>query len=247
MRIYDKDKLDNHYNNILKNNIDKIMLGGVGDTLLYDAKDDARMSLVVLIRMSSNITNNIIRHMEELKLLEPDLYYYPQEDFHITVMDILKGELGRTIPANINEYINTISRCAEEISAFEILFDGMTASDNVALVKGYYEESLEVFRKMLRDNLKQQGLPLEERYETFSSHISVARIPNKLKNPNEYIDFILGDLPFEKIVCRKDCIVFVLTGVRSGEIIYSPSGKPTMTHVIEMTEIAPSWFHCIFG
>ena len=190
MRIYDKDKLDNHYNNILKNNIDKIMLGGVGDTLLYDAKDDARMSLVVLIRMSSNITNNIIRHMEELKLLEPDLYYYPQEDFHITVMDILKGELGRTIPANINEYINTISRCAEEISAFEILFDGMTASDNVALVKGYYEESLEVFRKMLRDNLKQQGLPLEERYETFSSHISVARIPNKLKNPNEYIDFI---------------------------------------------------------
>ena len=58
MRIYDKDKLDNHYNNILKNNIDKIMLGGVGDTLLYDAKDDARMSLVVLIRMSSNITNN---------------------------------------------------------------------------------------------------------------------------------------------------------------------------------------------
>ena len=74
MRIYDKDKLDNHYNNILKNNIDKIMLGGVGDTLLYDAKDDARMSLVVLIRMSSNITNNIIRHMEELKLLEPDLY-----------------------------------------------------------------------------------------------------------------------------------------------------------------------------
>ncbi len=196
MRIYDKDKLDNHYTNILKSNTDKIMSGGVGDTLLYDAKNDARMSLVVLIRMTSNITNNIVRHMENLKLLEPDLYYYPHEDFHITVMDILKGELGRTVPVNIDEYINIIAKCAEEISAFEILFDGMTASDNVALVKGYYEEPLEVFRMMLRNKLKQQGLPLEERYETFSSHISVARILNKLRNPNEYIDFIGRDCTF---------------------------------------------------
>ena len=208
MRIYDKDKLDNHYNNILKSNTDKIMLGGVGDTLLYDAKNDARMSLVILIRMTSNITNNIVRRIEELKLLEPDLYYYPQEDFHITVMDILKGELGRTVPANIDEYINIIAKCAEKIPAFEILFDGMTASDNVAMVKGYYEEPLEVFRKLLRNNFKQQSLLFEERYETFSSHISVARILSKLRNPNEYIDFI-----------GRDCIFGVMK-VKSFEICF---------------------------
>ena len=80
--------------------------------------------------------------MEELKLLEPDLYYYPQEDYHVTVMDILKGELGRTIPQNIDEYINIISKCAEEISVFELLFDGVTASDNVTLVKGYHESKI---------------------------------------------------------------------------------------------------------
>ena len=196
MRIYDKDKLDNHYNNILKSNTDKIMRGGIGDALLHDAKNDARMALVVLIRISSDIKNSITGYMEELKLLEPDLYYYPQEDFHITVMDILKGERGRTIPANIDEYIDTITKCAEEISVFEILFDGMTASDNAVLVRGYYEEALEQFRKMLRDKLKQQGLILEERYETFSSHISVARIRNKLKKPKEYIDFISRDYNF---------------------------------------------------
>ena len=32
--------------------------------------------------------------------------FLDKEDFHITVMDVLKGELGRTVPANINEYIN---------------------------------------------------------------------------------------------------------------------------------------------
>lgn len=190
MKIYNKEKLDNHYNNILKSNTGKILLGGDGDTLLNDAKKDARMSLVVLIRPSSTIRNNIVRHLEELNFSEPDLYYYPPEDFHITVMDILKGELGRSIPENIDEYIHTIAKCAEQIPEFEILFEGMTASDNVAMVKGYYEEPLEVFRKMLRENLKQQGLSLEERYETFSSHISVARIPDKLKKPKEYIDFI---------------------------------------------------------
>lgn len=95
--------------------------------------------------------------------------------------------------------------------------------------------------RLVRTSVGEYTLEIEPEYSDLSKQLC------DVIQKNEYIDFILGDLPFEKIVCRKDYIVFVLTGVRSGEIIYSPSGKPTMTHVIEMTEIAPSWFHCIFG
>ena len=42
--------------------------------------------------------------MKELQEIEPDLYYYPGHDFHITVMDILRGEKGRTVP-EIRQFI----------------------------------------------------------------------------------------------------------------------------------------------
>ncbi|MBR1397748.1 MAG: hypothetical protein IJ563_09490, partial [Selenomonadaceae bacterium] len=63
--------------------------------------------------------------------------------------------------------------------------------------KGYYERELEQFRQLMRQSLKNSGLALknsglalEERYETFSAHITIARIPVKLSNPIKFVDYI---------------------------------------------------------
>lgn len=81
------------------------------------------------------------------------MYIYPKEDFHITVLDILRGIQGREIPENIDAYVKCIAECAEKISSFYIDFTGMTTSDNAGLVCGYYEYGLEqykIFPKKLR-------------------------------------------------------------------------------------------------
>ena len=116
------------------------------------------MALVVLIRIPSDAAEKINRCIDDLKGIEPNLYYYPAEDFHITVMDVLKGEEGRRIPPNINEYIRCIEECSKDISPFKVKFDGLTASDNAIMVRGYYDDQLMVFRQNLRDMLKQRGL-----------------------------------------------------------------------------------------
>ena len=154
------------------------------------ALTDNRMSLVVLIRISYDVTEKINSCIRDLKDIEPDLYFYPAEDFHITVMDILKGEEGRVIPPNITEYIRCIEECSKSISPFKIEFNGLTASDNAILVRGYYDDQLMVFRQKLRDLLKQGGLPLEERYKTISSHVTIARLHSKFQNPDKLLDYI---------------------------------------------------------
>ena len=132
--------LDNHYDSILATNREKVLAGGIGDPLLKNALTDSRMSLVVLIRISPDVAERINCCLDDLKGIEPNLYYYPAKDFHITVMDVLKGEEGREIPTNINEYIRCIEECSKDISPFEIKFDGLTASDNAVLVRGYYDD-----------------------------------------------------------------------------------------------------------
>ena len=186
----DRSLLDNHYDSILGANKEKILAGGIGDALLKKAPTDSRMSLVVLIRISSDLSEKINSCIDDLKRIEPNLYYYPAKDFHITVMDILKGEDGRKIPQNIAEYIRCIEECSKSISPFRIEFNGLTASDNAVLVRGYYDDQLMVFRQMLRDLLKQSGLPLEERYKTISSHVTIARLHSKFQNPEKLLDYI---------------------------------------------------------
>lgn len=186
----DRSFLDNHYDSILTANREKILAGGVGDVLLERALTDSRMSLVVLIRIPLNVAEKINSCIDDLKGIEPNLYYYPVKDFHITVMDVLKGEEGRRIPQNITEYIRCIEECSKEISPFKIRFDGLTASDNAILVRGYYDDHLMVFRQKLRDMLKQRGLSLEERYKTISSHATIARLHSKYQNPERLLDYI---------------------------------------------------------
>ena len=186
----DRAFLDNHYNSILYANRAKILAGGNGDPFLKKAPTDNRMSLVVLIRISSDVAEKINGCIHELKGIEPDLYYYPAKDFHITVIDVLKGEEGREIPSNIAEYIRCIEECSKSISPFKIEFDGLTASDNAVLVRGYYEDQLLTFREKLREQLRQRGLALEERYKTISSHVTIARLHSKFQSPEKLLEYI---------------------------------------------------------
>lgn len=182
--------LENHYESIIAANREKILAGGKGDQFLENALTDNRRALVVMIRIPSEIAEKINKCIDDLKGIEPNLYYYPAKDFHITVMDILKGEEGREIPSNISEYIRCIKECSEEISPFQIEFDGLAASDNAVMVRGYYEDHLLIFREKLRGMLKLKGLLLEERYKTVSSHVTIARLYNKFQNAEKLLEYI---------------------------------------------------------
>ena len=154
------------------------------------------MALVLVFRPSVEIADKITTHLDGLRDIEPDLYFYPAKDLHVTVIDILKGMNGRQIPDNIEQYIQCINECTAQIRTFSVEFEGMTASDNAAMVKGFYEADLENFRVLIRNAFAEKSLLLEERYQTISSHITVARIPIKLQNPKAFVDYIMEPLSF---------------------------------------------------
>lgn len=89
--MYDKTFLDRHYAKILSDNRQRLLRGGVCDHQLLHAGSDDRLSLVLLIRPTPEIIKNILPAVEKLRTVEPDMYFYPPQNFHITVLELLKG------------------------------------------------------------------------------------------------------------------------------------------------------------
>lgn len=196
MKYYNKQGLTELYNNILNQNKNKLLLGGIGDSFLTSSTIDERMALALVFRPSTEIADKLATHLDQIRNIEPDIYFYPTQDLHVTVIDILKGMPKRIIPDNIGKYIECIKECTEQIHPFCIEFEGMTASDNAAMVKGFYEADLENLRILIRHAFVAKSLLLEERYETISSHITMARIPIKLQNPKAFVDYIMEPVYF---------------------------------------------------
>jgi 2'-5' RNA ligase len=193
---YSHSFLRKHYSTILKNNRRIILEGGNGRIDYTDFVDEKIMSLVTLIRLSPEVSSRIAAFEDRLRAIQPDMYFYPQEDYHITVLDILKGEKGRQLPNNIDEYVEAVKACTKDISPFEITFKGISASDNAVMVCGFYDEALELLRQSMRTELKRRGLPLDERYETFSSHVTFARLCSKYTDPVKFLSLISEPVSF---------------------------------------------------
>ena len=206
MDMYNKEQIKEYYDRILEQNKEVILKGGTGDPYLLAPDTDTRMALALIIQIHPSINKVIDRYMNEMKAIEPDLYYYPDTDRHITVMDILRGMPGRTVPENIKDYIACIQECAYNINPFDFVFDGFTMSDNAVMIRGYYEYPLEHFRQQLRSELKKRALPLEERYQTFSGHITIARIPDRLTHPEQFFDYIQN----RKFIGRMQAVIMRL-------------------------------------
>lgn len=207
MKLYDTQRLQDHYNMIFHKNQEKLLAGGVGDAYLQSPKSDTRMSLALLIRISSDVSASVKAFLNEIQAEEPELYYYPESDFHITVMDILGGKPHRQVPEELPQYIRCIRECAAQISPFQIHFQGITASDNALMITGYYEEPLEQFRQLLRKSFRKHELVLEERYETFSAHMTVIRTPRQLNDPESFLKFVGVDRNFGTV--RVDAVELV--------------------------------------
>lgn len=188
--MIDRAQMEAHYQGILDRNEEKILAGGSVDPRLMDAAADNRMAMVLLIRIGGEVRNRIAQVTKELQKMEPGLYVYPETDYHITVMDLLKGEEGRELPAHLETYEKCISRCVGEIEPFWINFDGLTMSDGAVMVRGFYEEELQMLRESLRKSLREEGLELQERYETISSHITIARVKEKIADPEKLLAYV---------------------------------------------------------
>ncbi|WP_416305291.1 2'-5' RNA ligase family protein [Neptunicella sp. SCSIO 80796] len=161
---------------------------------LIDSVTDRRYGLTLVIRPSDAIKQQCQLLLEKLKHIEPQQYYYPAEDMHITLLSIISCYEGfRLDQINTADYIEVINRSIKTLSPFKLQFKGVTASSAGVLLQGFSPQTtLNDCRATLRQNFKKSTLQqsIDTRYELQTAHSTVVRFRRPLNNPNRFIQVL---------------------------------------------------------
>ncbi len=186
------DKLTNLYSNInadgisaIKNHHEQV------DPYLSRKQKDDRRGLTLLAALPAHVSRNISFCLQELKGLAPAVYFYPSVDMHITIIDLLAARSNFSLPAETAAaYQRALQRVLAGQAPVEWHFAGFIVSPGAILATGYYSPSLAKLRTAIRTELPSQGLALDERYPTYSGHVTVARFAGPLADSDQLLRFI---------------------------------------------------------
>ncbi|MHC0447711.1 2'-5' RNA ligase family protein [Flavobacterium sp. 3-218] len=184
--------LTEHYNDLYKSSSEIISAGKYSIDSELKNESDSRFGITLLIRPNGETKANIQAFISELKKAEPDQYFYPDSDIHITVMSIISCSEGFTLnQISPNEYIEVICRSLVDVEKISINFKGITASPSALMIQGFpSDETLNNLRNRLRENFKNSGLQqsIDSRYSISTAHATVMRFQEKLHNPKKLIE-----------------------------------------------------------
>ncbi|MGY8910598.1 MAG: 2'-5' RNA ligase family protein [Flavobacteriales bacterium] len=202
--------LKEHYSELYKESVKKISIGKYEIDNLIDSKSDKRFGITLLVRPSSEVKAKIEKLTLELKKAEPNQYYYPNSDIHITVMSIISCYDGFNIKnIELSKYIELIKKCLPNKKNIEINFKGLTASNSCIMLQGFMNNNvLNEIRDNLRFEFKKSELEqsLDKRYSIQTAHSTIVRFRNHLNEKenflkiiDKYADFDFGTFEIKKI------------------------------------------------
>lgn len=146
------------------------------DSNLLDPDKDMRRGLTLTASLPAHVSRNIMFCLQKLAAIEPNQYFYPPADLHITIIDLIAASSNFSLSTFEEEkYKNVVGQIISQIEPIHWQLAGMITSSGALLVKGYYSAELSTLRNQLRQELPLHNLLLKERYPTISGHVTVAR------------------------------------------------------------------------
>lgn len=186
--------LKQHYNNLYNTSIIDYKNDSYYIDPLIDSTSDTRYGLTLLIKPPISLTYKITKFLEQVKKVEPNQYYYPESDMHITVMSVISCYEGFNLSKiTLKNYVDLIRTCLSEINTFTLEFKGLTASPSCIMVQGFLkDETLTQIRNNLRTHFKRSDLQhsIDKRYPIKTAHSTVIRIREKFQNKESFLSII---------------------------------------------------------
>lgn len=161
---------------------------------LINSPKDTRRGLTLLSRFSEEVSENITAFLNRVKLLEPNQYFYPKSDFHLTVLSIITCYEGFLLTdIHPEEYLKRIVECLNSTKTFKINFRGITASPSCVMIQGFSQDNqINILRDKLRDNFKNSAIQnsIDSRYSLKTAHSTVIRFQEPMNNSSKFIELL---------------------------------------------------------
>lgn len=186
-------QLNAHYTNMWNNALEKFYANAFEYDPLIDSVKDYRFGVTLVARPSAQVKLEATKMLLELMEIEPDQYYYPTDDQHVTVLSIISCYNGFKLSnINVKDYADVICNSLKSVRSFPIRFEGITASPACIMIQGFPGSEIEVLRDNLRENFKHTNLEtsIDKRYQIHTAHSTVVRFKKTLNHPAAFIEKI---------------------------------------------------------
>lgn len=158
------------------------------DNYLRNPDKDIRRGLTITASLPAHVSRNIMFCLQKLAAIEPNQYFYPPADLHITIIDLIAASSDFSLSTfEEKKYENVVREIVSRIGPIHWYLAGMITSSGALLVKGYYSAELSTLRNVLRKELPLHDLLLKERYPTISGHVTVARYTSPIQQADRFL------------------------------------------------------------
>ena len=186
--------LINIYNKLYEDGIEKLRSDQYVTDDLIDSPLDKRRGIALVIRLNGSVKERIMEFLNALQAIEPNQYYYPPSDIHVTVIAIIdcyeEFDLNQI---EIQNYIDVIHESIPSEKTIEISFKGITASPSCIMIQGFPQQSrLDELRNNLRTTFKASLLEqtIDKRYVMQTSHATVVRFTKPFTAKEQFLKVI---------------------------------------------------------
>ncbi|RKF18134.1 hypothetical protein DBZ36_12935 [Alginatibacterium sediminis] len=181
------------------------------------SSNDTRRGITALAYLHTNnqsVSQAIDSFAKQVSLIEPQQYYHPIDELHLTLLAIISCvagfELSQIDSRRYSDIFNDVMASSEPIT---IHFRGITASASCIVVQGFPADSaLNDLRAKFRAAFKRSGLrtSIDSRYELVIAHTSVVRFCAPLQNSQQLLELCkrYKNYDFGSVVLRDIELVF---------------------------------------
>lgn len=158
--------------------------------------NDTRRGITCLAYLNVNNANacdEISHFLRRAQAIEPEQYFYPVSELHLTILSIISCYSGFVL-SDIDEqkYIEVFHQALSDVEPIEIQFRGISASPNCVMIQGFPVDSgLNELRQTLREKLKSSGLTtnIDSRYKLITAHCSAIRFCQPLQDCAAFLEY----------------------------------------------------------
>ncbi|CAF1233626.1 unnamed protein product [Didymodactylos carnosus] len=182
------------YNKLYNDGIQKIRSDQYETDDLIDSPLDRRLGVTLLIKPDEHVRHRILKFLAALHAIEPQQYYYPSSDMHVTVMSIISCYEGFDLKKiAVQDYIDLICKCLPSQKNIGIDFKGITVSPSCIMIQGFPQQPvLDELRNSLRTAFKTSSLQqsIDKQYSIQTAHVTVVRFTKPLTAKEEFIKML---------------------------------------------------------
>ncbi|MFD3001548.1 2'-5' RNA ligase family protein [Pontibacter toksunensis] len=183
--------LEKHYDRLWERSLSQFQAGAFELDPLIESDNDTRFGITLLFRPGQEVRDRIQQFLLELQQLEPEQYYYPKSDMHVTVISVISCHAGFSINnIRVEDYVQLIQHTLQNFGNFQLSFRGVTASPSGLLIQGFpVADKLNALRNQLRESFRNTTLQqtIDARYVLQTAHITAVRFKAPLQNASAFL------------------------------------------------------------